>query len=233
MRPALMVFLALTCAACAPPRESRAPEEEPVIFTELSAEVEKLPSSPEKARIEALVKGIEPRVRAGGAVLRSGLNLSEIEDLARLGDAMTPAAIEIGFSTDGKDWSGDGVDDGIELHLIPRDSTGSAVKMPGRIEAVLFRASGFGVSLPGRDIDQWVVSGDTLRYAWNESLFPGYIIRMPWHSGLPDVAEAVLAVTFYPAYGRPLEARKQVDVAAAPSQGAPALAPAAESTAPQ
>jgi hypothetical protein len=230
MRIAVTAVLALSLAACRVPREARADREEPAVFAELAAEVDKLPASPEKARIENLLDRIEPRVAAGGAVLRSGLDLSRIEDLSRLAEAMAPAAIEIGFSTDGKDWSGDGVDDGVELHLVPRDSTGSAVKIPGRVEAVLFRESGFGLNLPGAGIDQWTVSADTLRYAWNESLFPGYIARMPWHKGLPDETEAVLAVTFYPAAGRPLSARKRVEITASPAQSfpAPASEPAAQ-----
>jgi hypothetical protein len=142
---------------------------------------------------------------------RTDLTDDDVAALAAFVSWSAPIKIELGFATNGKDWTGDGADDGIELHLAPRDGVGSAIKTPGSAKVKLVAADG-GIFGGEKEIDEWVVSTDSLRISWNEGLFPAYILPLPWHASAPAAGPYELRVEFTPLYGQPLTARKDVTV---------------------
>jgi hypothetical protein len=208
MRLVFAVILALAAAGCAGIGKGRSHYGDTV--TQLSVEVAKLPPSNEKTRLEALVDSLEVQKPSASRLDRkTAAQLARLEAFAAAAGA---ARIDLGFATDGKDWSGKGADDGVEVHLIPRDGAASAVKCPGSVEVTLYEKGRLELVGLGTEIDRWVISTDTLMHSWNESLFPGYVVQLPWHETPPNGGPAVLAVTFTPLYGPPLEARKEIEI---------------------
>ncbi|MCD6404379.1 MAG: hypothetical protein J7M19_00970 [Planctomycetes bacterium] len=206
MRLFLALALMATFCACAPSATHRHDD----TFNALSKTVSDLPPSDEKARIERLIDRLQDDLvrekAAGGADTSPG----EIEKLRELAKAVEPAGMELGFATGYKDWSGDGKPDGVEVYVTVRDKAGSAVKCPGHVSVHLGSKGLFGIG--GKDFDEWNVSRDVLAESWNESLFPAYVLRLPWHGEAPDVDPAVLRVDFTPVHGKSLGAKKLLDL---------------------
>lgn len=202
MRTVTAVLCMLLLPGCAGPSGSAIDSS---LVSDISAEVSKLPPSPEKSNIETLLARL---TEASGPSKRDEDILTDLETIAA---ALEPIQLDIGFSTDGKDWTNDGRDDGIEVIISPRDKTGSAVKCPGSVEAVL-ETEGVAILGGAKALDSWTVSQEALRYRWNESLFPGYIVRLAWNKEAPAVESAVLTVSFKPLYGKTLSARKKVTI---------------------
>lgn len=144
---------------------------------------------------------------------RTDLSDDGIAALVAFVSHSAPVRIELGFATNGKDWTGDGADDGIELLLTPRDGAASAVKTPGNASVKLVAADA-GIFGTDKVVDEWVISTDTLKISWNEGLFPAYIVPLPWHVGPPAAGPYELRVTFRPLYGQHLDAKKDVTVRA-------------------
>ncbi len=177
---------------------------------ELSREIGKLPSSEEKAQIKKLLAKLESQVDYALASRRDDTErLSKLTDFAA---AAAPAKIDLGFATSGKDWSGDGVFDGVEVYIVPRDEAGNAVKCPGTAQVALTEESLVGPFNVGRETDRWTVTSETLKGAWNESLFPGYIVQLPWYEKNPEKQYGILNVTFTPLYGAPMSASKRIEI---------------------
>lgn len=181
-------------------------------FTELTREVSALPPSARKDRIEDLLDRLGNEILSQQGPGGGSLSESAIENLTKLGEYMAPAKLELGFATESRDWTGDGVDDGIEVYLIPRDDSGSAIKTPGTMEAILLKESAIGLGITQKEMDRWTVPPDDITKRWNSSLFPGYILRLPWHNGIPDAPAAILTVTFEPLFGQSLTARKRIEI---------------------
>jgi len=208
MRLVFAAILALSAAGCAGIGKDRSRCETTV--SELSAEVAKLPPSDEKTRLQALVGELETLKPSASRLDRK--TAAQLAGLEAFASAAGAVKLDLGFATNGKDWSARGADDGVEVHLIPRDGAASAVKCPGSVEVTLYEKGRLELIGLGTRIDRWVISTDTLMHSWNESLFPGYVVQLPWHGTPPEGGPAVLSVTFTPLYGRPLEARKEIEI---------------------
>jgi hypothetical protein len=205
MRLFLAAIIATAAAGCA--GEARPQTTLQETASKLQTEASLLPASQHKARIEELASQLETQLA------ETADRETSLERLAAFAAAAGAAKIELGFATDGKDWSGDGWDDGVEAHIIPRDDTGSAVKTPGAAEVEL--AEEGGLLSARKTIDSWVISTDTLRRSWNESLFPAYVAQLPWHAAAPAPGTYTLTVKFTPLYGQELTATKSIEVTTA------------------
>jgi|GEM_PF-5627631 len=204
---ATIVLAAALSAGCAGGRPKHPNYEETV--GKLTREVSQMPPSQEKTRSEELLARLQAQLaEAKDANARDEAKIAKLEAFAA---AAAAVKLELGFATNGKDWTGDGRDDGVEVYIVPRDNTASAIKCPGGAEATLSEEGALG---PGREIDKWVISTDTLRNSWNASLFPGYVVQLPWHEGAPKTGRATLTVRFTPLYGHALTATKTIDIKA-------------------
>ena len=203
---AAAVLAAALLAGCAGHQKRPGKYEETV--GKLSKEVSQMPPSEEKKRSEELLAKLQGQlVEARKTNERDEAELVKLKAFAAAAGAVK---LELGFATSGKDWTGDGAVDGVAVYIVPRDATGSAVKCPGSAEVTLSEESAIG---SGREIDRWVISTDSLRNAWNESLFPAYVAQLPWHEEAPKTKRGVLAVKFTPVYGQALSGRKTIDIA--------------------
>jgi hypothetical protein len=181
-------------------------------FTELSRQVAALPPSPQKEEIENLLDRLDNEILSQPTAGGSRLTETTIDNLTRLGEFLAPAKVELGFATGAKDWTGDGADDGVEVQLVPRDETGSAIKTPGTVDVVLLREGALGIALSRKELDHWTVMPNDLVRQWNASLFPAYVLQLPWHNGVPDAEGGILSVTFQPLFGPSFTVRKHVDI---------------------
>ena len=203
--PAAAAFLAAGCAA---PR-AQGPDYRQTL-RELQAEVASLPTSDQKSRIVVLIDQLSKDLEAAAA--KQKVSPEQLAELQALAAAVRPVRIELGFATDGKDWDNDGYDDGVEVHLIPRDAAGSAIKSPGEVNVTLAEEGALGLGGAGKARDSWEVTGGALEYSWNESIFPSYVVRLPWHGQPPVMAAGILLVTFTPLTGEAMTVRKAVEV---------------------
>jgi len=207
MRVILAAVIVAVMAGCAGSRHNV--PEYGATFSELSHEVSALPPSPRKERIKDLLDSLETRIISSS---RAGMSDAFVDNLTRLGEDMAPSELELAFATGARNWTGGTGDDGIELHLVPRDDVGSAIKTPGTIDAALIKESPVGFGIGETVLDRWAIPPDQLRTLWIASLFPAYVVRLPWHSGRPNVSTATLTVTFIPLYGQPLTVKKRIDI---------------------
>ena len=205
MRFLLAAIAAIAAAGCA--GEARPQTTLQETASKLQTEASLLPASQHKARIEELASQMESQLAETAG------REANLDRLAAFAAAAGAAKIELGFATDGRDWSGDGSDDGVEVHIIPMDDTGSAVKTPGTAEVELVEEG--GLLSARKTIDRWVISTETLRRSWNESLFPAYVAQLPWHATAPAPGAYTLDVKFTPLYGQELTATKSIEVTTA------------------
>jgi len=206
MRLLVALILVLAASGCAGGRKARPSCEE--TLAKLSFEVSLLPAADSKTRIEQLVAALEAQMAERR---RASAGEKETANLRAFASAARPTGIELGFATRGKDWSGDGADDGVEVYITPRDSAGSAMKCPGSAEVRLVETAGGFFKSP-QVVDKWVISPDTLRISWNEALFPAYVLPLPWHGKPPAAGAYDLVVEFAPLGAQALSATRRIDV---------------------
>ncbi len=208
MRLFLALALAATFCACSSVSSRMCRHDD--TLNALSRTVSDLPPSNEKAHIENLLKRLQGDLAREKSAGQFDISPAEIEKLRELAKAVYPVRMELGFATGYKDWSGDGKADGVEVYITVRDRTGSAIKCPGSVSVHLGSKGLFGIG--GKDFDEWDVSSHVLAQSWNESLFPAYVLRLPWNGEVPNADVAVLRVDFTPVYGKGLTAKKLLEM---------------------
>ncbi len=207
MRAFALCALAAALGGCAPAQTTAKPDYD-ARFGEIRAAIIRLPASDERAELSRLVSALEREISSDSSLSQRAALDREAEQLRHLVDASAVGSLELGFATAFKDWTGDGQYDGIEVHVTPRDSNGSAIKRPGSAEVVL-QTSGFFGSV--KEVERWEVPAGLLAESWNESLFPAYILRLPWKAEAPDVRSAVVLVDFRPVAGKAISASLPID----------------------
>ncbi len=113
--------------------------------------------------------------------------------------------VELYFFTTGKDWDGDGGDDGIDAAIKPLDRAGDTVKAPGRCRFELYRTSFIGLGSRGRKIMEWNLSPQEVASSWLNSTFSGYYFRLPWKEKKPIYSKVILRMIFEDPRGRKFE----------------------------
>ncbi|MHC4714378.1 MAG: hypothetical protein ACYTAN_14095 [Planctomycetota bacterium] len=207
MRALALCALAAALGGCAP-AQTTAKHDYDARFGEIRAAIIRLPASEERTELSRLVSALEGEISSDSSLAERAALEREAEQLRQLVDAAAVDSLELGFATAFKDWTGDGEYDGIEVHITPRDSTGSALKRPGSAEVVL-QTSGFFGSV--KELQRWEVSAGLLAESWNESLFPAYILRLSWKNDPPDVRSAIVHVDFRPVAGKAVSASFQIE----------------------
>lgn len=190
------VALAGVLGACSPSRG--VPAQYDAEFARIEEALAKLPPSDEHSQLASLVKELQGKIAADTALAENQARERDVERALKIVRTYVPAKIELGFPTSVKDWDEDGAPDGVEVHFTPIDATGSALKFPGTAEVHLV---GTGLLGSARELEKWSVSAGLLANSWNESVFPAYVLRLPWKEAAPEIDSATVKVIFSPAGG--------------------------------
>lgn len=101
--------------------------------------------------------------------------------------------------------------DGLDLWVMPRDSHGDAVKVPGSLTVSLHRRGLLGIGTAGKKLCEWSVPMGKLKDKWAGQLYRGYHVLLAWPEGkCPDVAEAVLKLKFTTPDGKKYKTEKVI-----------------------
>lgn len=186
-------------------------------FARIETTLGKLPPSDEKSQLASLVKELEGKIASDTSLAEHQALEREVEHVREIARAYMPVKIELGFPTAVKDWDEDGAPDGVEVHFTPIDTTGSALKFPGTAEVYLV---GTGLLGNTRELEKWSISAGLLANSWNESVFPAYVLRLPWKGAPPRIDSATVKVVFSPAgEGASKTASRVIKMPAPPSGG--------------
>ena len=157
------------------------------------------------------IQRMQPMVRAQGEAIPTGLGI-------------TCRDISLGVGTGGYDADGKLGDEGLQVILVPKDSDGSAIKVPGRLIIAAYDLARDGTKTP---VGLWEVSPERLRAYWQTGLLStGYKLALQWHT--PPVSDKVrVIVRLITLDGRPFETDKDVSVKPMPPSSVPELPPPA------
>ena len=143
----------------------------------------------------------------------------QIRDLAGFGperpaDLFAPVELEIASLSGGADFDGKPGDDGVTIHLRPRDADGDVVKVPGRIRIQLVDNSVFGSP---RVMGTYVFdAADELRRAWHGKFGTNhYTLKCPFPPGVaPPATRRLVASAEFADYltGATLTAVREVNI---------------------
>jgi hypothetical protein len=207
MRALALCALAAALGGCAPARTTAKPDYDARLGG-IRAAIIRLPASDERTELSRLVSALEREIASDSSLSERAVLEREVEQLRQLVDATSVHSLELGFATSFKDWTGDGEHDGIEVHITPGDAPGSAITRPGSAEVILQTAGFLGTV---KELQRWEVSAGLLAESWNESLFPAYIVRLPWKTDPPDVRSATVHVDFRPVSGEAISASFHIE----------------------
>ncbi len=103
--------------------------------------------------------------------------------------------------------------DGLDLWVIPRDSHGDAVKVPGSLTVSLQRRGLLGIGTAGKKLCEWSVPMGKLKDKWAGQLYRGYHVLLAWpEGGRPEVTEAVLKLKFTTPDGKTCKTEKVIEL---------------------
>ena len=165
------------------------------------------------------------------AELNSVQAIQRMQPLARAqgdglptGSGITCRDISLGVGTGGYDADGKPGDEGLQVILVPKDSDGSAIKIPGRLTIAAYDLARDGTKTP---VGLWEVSPEKLRAYWQTGLLStGYKLALQWHT--PPVSDKVrVIVRLTTLDGRPFETDKDVTVKPMTQSSIPELPPPA------
>ncbi len=117
--------------------------------------------------------------------------------------------IVLGSGTGGADNDSRPGDDALQVVLVPKDTDGSAVKVPGRVVVLAFEIAPNGTKVP---IGRWDVAPDNLHKHWRSGLLStGYFLAMQWDKP-PTTDKLRVVVRMTTVDGRVYETDKDVGV---------------------
>ncbi len=124
--------------------------------------------------------------------------------------------IVLGSGTGGADNDNQPGDEALQVVIVPRDSDGSAVKVPASAVVFAYEVATNGTKTA---IGRWDVPPDTLRKTWRSGLFAtGYYPTLQWDR-LPAYPRLRVVVRLTTLDGRDYEAEREVTVRVVPGGG--------------
>lgn len=118
-------------------------------------------------------------------------------------------SLVLGRQTSGHSSGACAGDDGVQIHLEPRDPEGQAVKIGGSLTVQVLEINKEGLKKP---ISSWDIGPDQLRKAWKNGLLSsGYVLNLPWKIW-PTTDKLRVVALFRPVDGRVFEAEKDITV---------------------
>ena len=101
----------------------------------------------------------------------------------------------------------------LDLWVIPRDSHGDAVKVPGTIAVSVHHPGALGLGSDPNILASWTLNPSQLQDKWAGQLYQGYHVLLPWPDNhRPALAQVVVRVTFTSPDGKSCNAEKTIDV---------------------
>jgi len=209
----LMLVLAAACllAGCPQPSVKDIQSEQIKRLDSMQAEAASISDPAERQRfleeIAALRKEIESSHGTLDAQQRE-LEALRREHLAfRLSREVTAASVEMPY------FSPVAGPRGLDLWVIPRDSHGDAVKVPGTIAVSVHHPGALGLGSDPNILASWTLNPSQLQDKWAGQLYQGYHVVLPWPDNRrPAFAQVVVRVTFISPDGKSCKAEKPVDV---------------------
>ncbi|MFO0938393.1 MAG: hypothetical protein U0798_17965 [Gemmataceae bacterium] len=172
--------------------------------------------------LEAELRTRERELAEAQAELNSCRAIQQMMPVARSsGASVHPAAassmcrdITLGLGTGGYDADGKPGDEGLQIILVPKDTDGSAIKVPGYLTIVAYDLARDGTKTP---VGLWELTPDRLRSYWQAGLLSsGYKLSLQWHR--PPVSEKVRVIARLTTLdGKPFETDKDVSVKPMPA----------------
>jgi hypothetical protein len=134
--------------------------------------------------------------------------------------------VALGSGTGGVDEDGRPGDESLMAVIVPRDSDGTAVKVPARATVLAYEVSREGLKTP---IGKWEVTPDQIRPTWRGGLLTsGYFVPLQWDRP-PGTERLRVAVRLTTLDGRTFEADRDVTIrpllGSAPHTPPPIVAP--------
>lgn len=201
----MSVWMTLVVAGCATPGGSESLEaqlrqqEDRVIA--LENDLTKVRGELEVARRENNALRLQASTRGGGLVEEQAQVLSRVEKIR-----FHP------LLTSGVDIDGRPGDDRLTVLMMPVDSEGELLRLPGKVELELFDMTR---GAEQQKIGEWKFSPEQTRARWTRSLLSaGYQFQLDWQER-PQAGELTLHGRLTTADGRQFDATSQVKVQAA------------------
>ncbi len=133
--------------------------------------------------------------------------------------------ITLGRGTGGVDDDGLPGDEALQVVIVPQDTDGSAVKVPGNAVVMAYEITPEGLKVP---LNRWDLPAAQLQRSWRSGLFTtGYFVTLPWKQWpSSDKLKVVVQFATLP-NNRPFEAEREVHVKVTPgaARGAPVPVP--------
>jgi hypothetical protein len=119
-------------------------------------------------------------------------------------------SITLGRGTGGVDDDGVPGDEALQVVIVPQDTDGSAVKVPGNTVVMAYEVTPEGLKVP---LNRWDVPATQLQRHWRSGLFTtGYFLTLPWkHWPSSEKMKVVVQFATLP-NNRPFEAEKEVRI---------------------
>jgi hypothetical protein len=125
--------------------------------------------------------------------------------------------VTLGRGTGGVDDDGLPGDEALQVVIVPLDTDGSAVKVPGNAVVLAYEVTPEGLKVP---LNRWDVPAAQLQRSWRSGLFTtGYFVTLPWRQW-PSSEKLKVVVQFATLpNNRPFEAEREVHIKVAPGAG--------------
>ncbi len=124
----------------------------------------------------------------------------------RLARELKAASVEMPF------FSPVGSAKGLDLWVIPRDTHGDALKLPGALNVIIRRPGVLGLG-DSPKLAEWNFSATQLHDKWAGQLYQGYHLFLPWPGNTrPDLRDAVVYVTFANPDGKTVSSHKLIEL---------------------
>lgn len=132
--------------------------------------------------------------------------------------------VTLGRGTGGVDDDGTPGDEALAIVIVPQDTDGSAIKVPGQAVIQAYEMTAAGLKVP---LSRWEVPAAELQRTWKSGLLTsGYTITLPWKT-LPSTEKVRVVVQFFTLPNhRPFEVDKDIAIKLPP--GLPRRAPSFE-----
>lgn len=137
----------------------------------------------------------------------------------------TVKTITLGRGTGGVDDDGLPGDEALQVVIVPQDTDGSALKVPGNAVVLSYEITPEGLKVP---LNRWEVSSSQLQRSWRSGLFTtGYFVSLPWKSWPSNEKMRVVVQFATLPNNRPFEAEKDIHVKVVPGSSRRDVAPTA------